>query len=145
MLRLEILLMLSSLAVFAVVLMIITRRMKQRRASRFTNRPTQTPKELFDEIRPQTLSEDQVWRIVSLVGEETDVPADKLQLSDRFLHELLPEKGWEWDNGLWVISQIMSREFGGTLSDYDFDKCPTLRDLIRAVDANLTQRRIAGS
>jgi hypothetical protein len=67
---------------------------------------------------------------LEIVERESDVPRALIRPTDRFDLELAPEVGWEFDDGVALIPEIVAQRFGGKPLEYDLKEYPTVRDLL---------------
>ncbi|REJ69994.1 MAG: hypothetical protein DWQ31_01890 [Planctomycetota bacterium] len=112
------------------MLFLATWRMKRKKLQRFADRRHLTDDELVLTFDAEAGSPASVIRFLELVEFETDVPRGRLRRGDRFAVELAPKRGWEYDDGVALLPEILQREFGGEASDYDLVLHPTLGDLL---------------
>ena len=123
------LILLIALPAILVVLFLATWRMAEKK-QRFADRRDLTDDELVLTFDAESGSAASVIRFLKLVEFAADVPRGRLRPGDRFAVELAPERGWEYDDGVALLPEILQREFGGEASDYDLVQHPTLGDLL---------------
>lgn len=129
---------LAVLAVIATVLLILTMKMLRQKRDRFRNREDLPAHELYLEFFSDSeLDEEAVTDFLRLVSTECEVPMGKLRPDDRFLVELAPTRGWELDDGVWLLPDCLAKRFGGAPSDYRIENPQT----IRSISTTIAHRR----
>jgi len=110
-----------------------TRRMIAKKRERFAGRPNVSPEELQRQFDTTGLSPIEFALFLRQITEATDIPQGKLRPSDRFERELAPVRGWEYDDGLNLLPEMLQEKFGGECRDFDLKRNPTLGELLSAV------------
>jgi len=121
-----------ALVVFFTVIVIyslLDKRMIRNKRKRFLYRQRLDMKQLLSLFPDSKLTMDEFTDFITYVERATEIPREYLRPEDRFDGNLAPERGWEFDDGLILLPEVLYRRFGGTVEDYDLNISPTLAEL----------------
>ena len=110
-------------------------RMLRNKRRRFVHRQALDMGELQSLFPDSRLTLDDFTEFLIYVERATDVPKQYLRPEDRFDTQLAPVRGWEFDDGLILLPEVLQRRFGGDLEAYDLTTSSTLADLLRVVES----------
>jgi len=96
-----------------------------------------------NEFSSDILTDKEVAEFLEIVARLPDAPKQVLHQGLRFDCELAPEKGWEFDDGMYLLPEAIQRRFGGDITDYSLSKNPTLGKLFSSVEK--TKRRCSST
>jgi hypothetical protein len=122
----------TTIAVFVVGLTVGTRQMRREKERRFAGRPDLMPGEFYERFYASAgLPRDAVLRTIHDVALELEVPEAKLRPEDRFAEDLRPVRGWEFDDGIGILSWELDRLARKAGVAIDLGSIATLDDYIR--------------
>jgi hypothetical protein len=110
-----------------------TWRMIVKKRKRFADRPDLSPEESQRQFNATDLSSVDFQMFIRQIAEATDIPQGKLRPTDRFDLELAPTKGWEFDDGLNLLPEVLQEKFGGDCEDFDLQCSPTVGEMLSVV------------
>jgi hypothetical protein len=77
------------------------------RRSPFRERAEMTSDEIYSAFyADSSIEKDEVSRSLREIADKLQVPVGKLRPSDSFMGELAPNPGWEYDDGLGMLSDL---------------------------------------
>ncbi len=122
----------ATMALGLVLLAVGTRQMREEKRGRFAERPDVAPDEFFERYYGQSgLPRDRVLRALRTVAVDTETPEARLRPGDRFAEELKPVRGWEFDDGIGILSWELDRLARKAGVAIDLGSIVTLDDYIR--------------
>jgi hypothetical protein len=110
-----------------------TWRMNVRKSRRFEQRATLDVQESVREFEADSISTKEFVDFLTIVEEASNISRGKLRPGDRPAVELCPERGWEFDDGINLLTLALYRRFGGEESTFVWDESTSLQDLLRRV------------
>jgi len=104
-----------------------------KRRSPFRDRTEMSAEEIYSAFYADSvIDKDAVLRSLREISDKLQVPAGKLRPSDYFLGELAPNRGWEFDDGLGVLSDLARKKLATKGDDPEaVARIKTVDDYIR--------------
>jgi hypothetical protein len=113
-------------------------RMIRNKRRRFSGRQKLDGRELQKLFPNVSLSLDEFIEFLTCVERATEIPKELLRPTDRFDVDLAAVRGWEFDDGLSLLPEVLSRRFGGPVEAYDLAEKRTLGELASNIKPRLT-------
>ena len=129
----QVLIAVPLLLAIALLLFWSSRRADAQRRDRFIDRPPISNEEFLAECSINQT--DQALVALALrqqIATSLAIPAEKISPNDRFDRELRPVKGWEHDDGLWILSKELA------------DNTCTIKNLRASTQETISQQSLAG-
>ena len=107
------------------------------RRSPFRERSEMAPDEIYSAFyADSSYAKEHVLRCLREIADRLQIPMGKLRPSDSFSDELAPNRGWEYDDGLRVLSDLARKELTANGSDPEtVTQIRTVDDYIRFTSA----------